>query len=157
MAHMNQEKKKLKLPLLKELFDEYKLKATVSVEEHSTLVVTISSGKIDFIGNYNENLKENRAKGIEREFSNEILDGYIRVNEYWLEKQFTGIALEFLLKLKGIMMEGNHDRSDVQSDYFDVGWYISIRIGKYDKPYQKMIEIYPIIQEYIENSIKGAK
>jgi hypothetical protein len=33
------------------------------------------------------------------------------------------------------MMVGNHDRSDIQSDYFDVGWYVDINIGRWNKPY----------------------
>jgi len=33
------------------------------------------------------------------------------------------------------MNEGNHDNSDIMTDYFDVGWYISVRLGKWDKPY----------------------
>jgi hypothetical protein len=34
------------------------------------------------------------------------------------------------------MMVGNHDKSDVMTDYFNVGWYIDINIGKWDKPYK---------------------
>ena len=30
---------------------------------------------------------------------------------------------------------GNYDNSDVQTDYFDTGWYIDINIGSWDKPY----------------------
>ena len=33
------------------------------------------------------------------------------------------------------MNDGNHDRSDPQSDYFDVGWYVDVNIGKWNKPY----------------------
>jgi hypothetical protein len=33
------------------------------------------------------------------------------------------------------MNAGNHNNSDVQSDYFDVGWYIDVNIGKWNKPY----------------------
>jgi hypothetical protein len=29
----------------------------------------------------------------------------------------------------------NYDNSDIQTDYFDVGYYKSIRIGSYEKPY----------------------
>jgi hypothetical protein len=32
-------------------------------------------------------------------------------------------------------MEGNHDNSDIQSDYFDVGWYVEVNIGKWNKAY----------------------
>ena len=34
------------------------------------------------------------------------------------------------------MMIGNHNESDSQTDYFNVGWYIDIGIGRWDKPYQ---------------------
>ena len=33
------------------------------------------------------------------------------------------------------MMEGNFDNSDPQSDYFSVGWYTDINVGKWNKPY----------------------
>jgi hypothetical protein len=33
------------------------------------------------------------------------------------------------------MNDGNYDNSDIQSDYFSVGWYIDVNVGKWDKPY----------------------
>jgi hypothetical protein len=33
------------------------------------------------------------------------------------------------------MMVGNHNRSDIMSDYHDVGWYVDINIGQWNKPY----------------------
>jgi hypothetical protein len=41
--------------------------------------------------------------------------------------------LEKIVKTLNI---GNHNNSDIQSDYFDVGWYVSIKVGEWDKPYQ---------------------
>lgn len=35
-----------------------------------------------------------------------------------------------------IMNKGNHDRSDSQVDYFDVGWYVSVDLGTWDRPFQ---------------------
>jgi hypothetical protein len=29
----------------------------------------------------------------------------------------------------------NHDNSDIMTDYFDVGWYVNIYVGKWNKPY----------------------
>jgi hypothetical protein len=34
------------------------------------------------------------------------------------------------------MNDGNFDKSDIQSDYFHVGWYVSVNIGKWNKPYE---------------------
>jgi hypothetical protein len=33
------------------------------------------------------------------------------------------------------MNDGNWDKSDIQSDYFNVGWYVDVNIGKWNKPY----------------------
>jgi hypothetical protein len=38
-------------------------------------------------------------------------------------------------ELYAAMMDGNHDNSDIQTDYFDVGWYIDINIGAWNAPY----------------------
>ena len=58
------------------------------------------------------------------------------INNYWYQDHFTGKSLEFLNKLVPLMMVGNHDNSDIMTDYFDVGWYIDINIGRWNKPYQ---------------------
>ncbi|MBU2790048.1 hypothetical protein HF288_06305 [Acidithiobacillus caldus] len=41
-----------------------------------------------------------------------------------------------LAKAWEAMNEGNWDRSDVQTDYFDVGWYCAINLGTWDRPFQ---------------------
>ena len=38
-----------------------------------------------------------------------------------------------MCKALDILYEGNHDRSDAQVDYFDVGWYVDINIGTWDR------------------------
>jgi len=35
-----------------------------------------------------------------------------------------------------IINEGNYDNSDSMTDYFDVGFYTTIRLGEWDKPYK---------------------
>lgn len=41
-----------------------------------------------------------------------------------------------LQKAWDAMNKGNWDRSDVQTDYFDVGWYTEICLGRWDRPFQ---------------------
>lgn len=60
----------------------------------------------------------------------------IPVNVYWYKEHFSGKALEFLSEVIPLMNIGNHDNSDIQSDYFDVGWYVNVNVGKWDKPYE---------------------
>ena len=54
MAYMSQEKKAEIAPAIKAICKKYGVKASVAVRHHSTLVLNIKSGKIDFIGNYNK-------------------------------------------------------------------------------------------------------
>lgn len=56
------------------------------------------------------------------------------VNHYWIDKNYPTHA-ELLKKIYAIVNKGNHDNSDIMTDYFDVGFYVTLEIGKWDKPY----------------------
>lgn len=116
MAYMSQEKKKEIEALVKPIFKKYGVKGRLGVDNHSTLVCNITSGSIDFVDD---------SVG---EFSYQI-------NEFHYDKHFKGKALDFFNELVPVLNKGNHDNSDYQSDYFDVGWYVSINVGKWNKPY----------------------
>jgi hypothetical protein len=127
MAYFSQENKASKAPAIKAILKKYGLKGSLSVNNHSTLVLTIREGKIDFIKNLNERcINEPRFTPV---------TNYIDVNPYWYKEHFTGVAKDCLTELLDVMNIGNHDRSDPQTDYFDIGWYVDIKIGNWDKPY----------------------
>jgi hypothetical protein len=130
MAYMSQERKAEIAPVVKALLKQYGLKGSLSVDHHSTLVLNISAGSLDFIGSYNRIGAKRSDNG-----SGPAKDS-MSVNRYWYHEHFDGEALEFLSKLVPAMNLGNHDRSDIQSDYFDVGWYVDVKIGRWNKPYQ---------------------
>ena len=109
MAYMNVERKNQLAPGIKKVLAEYGMKGTIAKDDYA-LNVNLKSGPIDF--------------------------GTDSVNEYHIASHFTGVAKEFLLKLKDAMMIGNHNNSRIEIDYFDVGWYISINVGKWNKPYE---------------------
>lgn len=111
MAYFNKEMKKKLAPAVKAVFKKYNMKGSLAVDNYSTFVVNLKSGEIDFG-------KDN-----------------IQVNHYWISEHFTGKARDFLLELVAAMNVGNYNNSDIQTDYFDVGWYISINVGRWDKPY----------------------
>lgn len=134
MAYMSQDRKAELAPTIKSICKKYNVKASLSVYHHSTLCLTIKSSSIDFLGNYNAITKERalRTNGMERwHEATKNLD----VNGYWFHEHFTGDALEFLKEVHAAMNVGNHDRSDSQVDYFDVGWYTDISIGRWNKPF----------------------
>ncbi len=131
MAYMSQEKKKQLAVTIKAICKTFGVKATLSVHHHSTLVLTIKSSPIDFVANYNAVLKTRPHP----EYASDVIGTNLDVNPYWFKEQFSGRALMFLTRVIDAMNVGNHDRSDISTDYFDVGWYIKVSIGQWDKPY----------------------
>jgi hypothetical protein len=127
MAYVSQERKAQLAPAIKAICRQYGVKATLAVRHHMTLVLNIKSGPIDFVGNFNRVMHRKEAQQINRD--------YIDVNTHWYHEHFDGVAKEFLTKVITAMNAGNHDRSDIQTDYFDVGWYIDVNVGRWNRPY----------------------
>jgi len=121
MAYVSQELKAKIAPKIKAICKKYGVKASLAVRNHSTLVLNIKSGKVDFINDYG-NSEDARKFGIQ-------------VNPYWYKDHFIGDAYHFLSEVIPAMNAGNWDKSDAQVDYFNVGWYIGVNIGKWNKPY----------------------
>lgn len=111
MAYFNQEMKKVMAPKIKEVLKKYNMKGSLSVRNHSTILLTLKSGKINFP------------------------EDHIRVNNYYIDRNFDGVKKDFLNECYNILTEGNHNNSDYMTDYFDIGWYVDINIGRWDKPY----------------------
>lgn len=130
MAYFNQDQKKVMAPKIKAICAKYGVKGRLAIQNHSTVVLNIPAGKLDFIGNANANCQ----KGVDRQ--DHVYKGSIDVNVYYVDSHFDGDCQAFLNEILVVLNEGNHDRSDIQSDYFDVGWYVSIQVGKWNKPYQ---------------------
>lgn len=125
MAYMSQEKKASLAPAIKAILAEYGLKGSIGVRHHSTLVLNIASGPVDFIG----------ERAADR-YDNPLFPAkYLQVNVYHVGSHFVGKSKIVLEKLVAAMKVGNRDNSDLQSDYHDVGWYVDINVGQWDKPY----------------------
>lgn len=133
MAYVSQELKAKLAPTIKAICKKYGVKASLAVRHHSTLALNIKEGSIDFIGNYNDTIADRDPTG-NRHIN--TASKYIQVNTYWYHEHFSGKAKKFLEEVITAMNNGNHDRSDIQTDYFDVGWYVDVNVGRWDKPYQ---------------------
>ncbi len=137
MAYVSQELKAKLAPTIKAICKRYGIKASLAVRHHSTLVLNIRQGSIDFVENY---IQTDEDSHYGRKMS-EDQKAYVRknraldVNPYHYQSHFSGRALKFLTEVIDAMNSGNHDRSDIQTDYFDVGWYIDVNIGQWNKPY----------------------
>ena len=107
MAYINQETKAKLLPGIKDVLNRYGMKGTVSIRDYCCLVVTLQSGKLPLKGSYDK----------------------------LYSSRYFGKIVKFCDELEAAMDKGNHDHSDSQTDYFDVGWYKGIYIGTGKKPY----------------------
>lgn len=121
MAYMSQEKKKVIADALK-LVVPKSWKYSLSVSNHSTLHITIKSAPIWIIAD---------------EINGRPTNGYCQLNHYYMHESesINDEAKPVLAAIKKAMNIDNYDRSDSQSDYFDVGHYISITVGQWNKPF----------------------
>ena len=127
MAYMSQDRKKELSIGIKAALKKYGVKASIAVDHHSSLVVNIRSSAIDFASD--RTVKPSQI-------GRSPWTGHEQVNPYWLKDHWTGKALEFLTELQAAMNVGNHNNSDLMSDYHDVGWYVNINVGRWNKPYE---------------------
>ena len=138
MAYVSQEMKARLAPTIKAICKKYSIKASIAVRNHSTLVLNIKQGSIDFIENF---IKTDADKHYANKMSQDQID-YIRnkkcldVNTYWVKDHYSGRAKEFLVAMIAAM-EGPDffNEDDAQTDYFHRSHYIDINIGQWDKPY----------------------
>jgi hypothetical protein len=132
MAYMNQEKKAIIASKLKPVFKKYGVKGSLKVNNHSTIVLTVKSGKIDFIKNYNSTVGSQPGG-----FRNgSAAEKYLNINPYWYQEHFSGKSKEFLTEaLTALKGADWYDESDGSIDYFNTAYYVDIAIGKWNKPY----------------------
>ena len=121
MAYVSQADKKALTPAIKAVLNKYGMKGSISVRHHSTLVVKVKSGAIDF---------SDYMRG----------EAYIDVNPYWIDQHYTGIARNFLNELLDAMKGPNYFcDDDAMTDYFSRSHYTDITIGTaWNKPYTYM-------------------
>lgn len=132
MAYMNQTKKATIADNVKPILKKYGVKASFAVRNHSTIVVNIKSGALDFIGNYND-AQRNKSYGADPRLTKDFLD----VNPYWYQENFTGEVKSFLDELFVAVKSADwFDKSDAMTDYFHTAYYFDINVGKWNKPYE---------------------
>jgi hypothetical protein len=134
MAYMNQERKQKIAQALKPILAKYKVKGSLSVRSHMTIVLTLKSGVIDFIGNSNR-VCGNDFYQVSRGFKPNTT-GYDQVSTYHFQSHYDGVAKEFLAEaLKALKSADWYDESDAMTDYFNTAYYVDVNVGKWNKPY----------------------
>ena len=118
MAYVSQTDKKALAPAIKSVLKKYNMKASISVNNHSSLCVNIKEGVIDFSDDFTHG------------------DGYIQVNEYWIDDHYKGVKGDFFNELLAAMKGPDYfNDDDAMTDYFSRSHYTNINVGKWNKPY----------------------
>ena len=135
MAYMNQSKKAVIASKVKPILAKYGMKGSLSVRNHSTICLTLTSGSIDFIGDLNEQRQVGYVTTqIDKDKMRERYE--IDINPYWFHEHYTGESLAFLSEIIPAMKGADYyDNSDAQIDYFDTAYYFDVNVGKWNKPY----------------------
>lgn len=137
MAYITKEQVQEKNKKLKKLNKKYGVKGIFSGSNSSSLTLTIHEGSLDFVKWYVESLVKVRCqfehyvqqiKYIEENKNFEI-------NRYSFSDYLPSPCLDYLQDALEIMLEGYYNNSDAMTDYFDCAWYMTIQVGKWDKPY----------------------
>ena len=137
MAYISQEDKKALAPAIKAVLKKYGVKGSIAINHHSSLVVNIKSGVLDFLGasqKYNHHRAEWRGDMPHK------VGGYLQVNTSWCEQWMEEIGETKISKFYGELIKamkgtGWYNNSDIMTDYFDIAYYTDINIGKWNKDY----------------------
>ena len=118
MAYVSKQDKAELAPAIKAVLKKYDMKGSISIRHYSTLVVKIKQGAIDFADYFTHG------------------EGYIQVNEYWIDSHYQGIHRAFLNELLAAMKGPKYfNEDDSMTDYFHRSHYTDINIGAWNKPY----------------------
>lgn len=152
MAYMNQERKALIAQELKKVVPA-QWKYTLAVRNSSTIVMTITQAPVDLIGEclrVSQKYETSVSKTKERPTN-------LDINQYYLDRQFDGDLLalfrQFMdaLNLRNVQGKENWDKSDIMTDYFNVGWYVDLNIGSWNRPF---LDVIPLEQQPMKSGVK---
>lgn len=138
MAYISQEMKKELAPAIKAVAKKYGVKVTIGIDHYSSLVVKIKEGALDLIGAANKHAElENERRGYN--YFGGVGD-YFDINPYhsadWYKKVGADKEAMFVEEMIAAMKGDKwYDNSDAMTDYFDTAYYLSIKVGQWNKPY----------------------
>ena len=123
MAFISQEDKKELLPGIKKVLKTFNMRGTVSINNHSTLIVTLSQGDLDLIS------VENKLRVL-RHSHNPNRDLYlVEIGEHEVFNFYTAL----FKAMKGTKW---FDKSDMMTDYCHIAYFMHIDVGRSKlKPY----------------------
>mgnify|MGYP001388376792 FL=1 len=127
MAYIGADSVKAIRVALKAEFPE--IRFSVTNDNHSSVVVSIMESPYNLI---NEHTADEA----------DIKSGYVNINHYYPERYAHEALYQRIWDIvkiapfnAGTEDEPWYDRSDIMTDYFDVSYYFTLRVGKWNKAY----------------------
>ena len=130
MAYVSKEKKQKIAAALKTVIPKG-WKWSLAINHGSTIILTIASAPVDLMAEamrvYNDSYRADRDGKMTKPAT------HIQAN--CSPEMYFDESLDLFRKIRDAMDIDNHNRSDSQTDYFDVGHYTSINLGSWNKPF----------------------
>ena len=124
MAYVDQQKKAKIATALKAVMPQG-WKYSLAVNNHSTIVLTISAAPVNII-----------AALVPSEYRDPSKITYAQIYDKRVDEAFTCADLTATFeKISEALNLDNFDKSDSMTDYFHVGHYVDINVGKWNKPF----------------------
>ena len=124
MAYIDQIKKAAIAAALKQVVPAG-WKYSLAVRHYSTIIMTISAAPVDLLRTIKPSAYFDPATATHTE-----------INQYRVAAAFDDECVaEVFQAIFQALNTGNYDKSDTQTDYFDVGHYVRLDIGRWDRPF----------------------
>jgi len=121
MAYITKEQVAAIRTALKKEFPKFVF--SVVRDHHSSVTVSIMKGEVDFDGIRQVNTYHTYKEELEQCYC-----------DYDINNQpFAAMFNKMIKIMKG---QGWYDKSDAMTDYFNTAYYMSLNVGKWDKPYE---------------------
>ncbi|PNX49312.1 MAG: hypothetical protein BV459_00230 [Thermoplasmata archaeon M11B2D] len=157
MAYVSKEKKaKIRAELKKVVPKDWKW--SLAVDNHSTIVMTVYSAPVDLMAEYARVVMDklkyktdyHSVEAYKRLSAN--APTYVDVNPYWFRDYFDE-TLEVIENIMSALNTDNYNNSDIQADYFDVGHYVDLNLGRWNKPFvytgEPAVDVEPVEADVI--------
>jgi len=133
---MSQEKKKKIANHVTPILRKYKVKGSLRVRNHHTIVLTVRSGQVNFFHDLLDDRMDLLGNKVSVHKEKLRENFYTSVNPYWFHEHYTGQSLAFLTEVFSALKSENwYDHSDLQMDHFDTAYFVDVNIGAWDAPY----------------------
>jgi hypothetical protein len=124
MAYVDQQKKAKIATALKAVMPKG-WKFSLAVNNHSTIVLTISAAPVNLI-----------AALVPSEYRKPETMTYAQIYHKRIDECFNDAEITATFeKISEALNLENFDKSDSMTDYFHVGHYVDINVGKWNKPF----------------------